>query len=1209
MLLNNIYEGHAPGIAAWVMALALLFAGSADAATDIDACGDIIQEGEYRLNRNLTNDLTCIDIQSGNVTLDGAGFTISGEGLLDNYGVYVFNSTMQLTNITLSNLTVVDWTKGIVFDNVTGGSITNITASLNIDGISLYDSSNLFLASNVLDQNSHAGMILEFSNNNIITGNMAGPGLNYGIELYSSNNNILADNIARMNRYGIYLDSSSNNTLKGNVASSNDENGISLIYSNSSTLTNNTAGPNGKNGVYIYTANYNTLIDNNAGSNSDSGIYLIYSASNILNNNAVSSNSVNGIYLEYSGNNTLINNTADSNIDQGIRLYFSSRNILLNNTVSNGLNGIVVGDLSSGSSVIGNRVYNTTDQGIALVHAFNSIVSENNVSFNSGEGILVIEGSWNNTISNNTADSNGQCGGICLLNSGGSIITNNTANSNTVGITLNSSGGNILNNNTANSNNNYGIQVVGETASYTVPEVPFHYIDVNKSTANTIVYENYINDYGNYTMQGSDSHFIYELPFAFPFMGRNITRISANTNGLIELLESNEDCDFWYGCGNYGTHQNGNHIGNMDAIFASNGDLTTDFSEDTYLGVFNLSDKVVVEWYGFTRTDEYPYGYDILSNPVHFQVVIYPNGIIEWNFKIMNFRSYDFDMFTGVYAKEENMEIIGGYAVDTQKSLAINLSTSLPVPRYNIIKSNSISDNNLGIYLESSNNTIYNNYLNNSNNAVASGSNSLNVTRTIGSNIADGPYLGGNFWAQPDGAGFSQLCADTNTDGICDSSYIPGSGNIDYLALTPFLRKTSTSITVNTDVNANQTIEISPDESRNITNSTIELNATINAPVILKINASTDASALNATSATPVYGLDKNEQPIGRYIEVNVTGIDAVSLNYVNLTMYYTASDLDMNGDGDADDPGDLNEQTLKIYWYNPNATGDSERWKPLGPGIEPNPDYTYIGGPRVLGGERNTTADNLKVTLNHFSTFALAAEIASAGTSPSGAGNSGSNGGGGGVITSEPPGNIAAAEKHEKNVIANTPVAYTFTAPELGIYEIDITGKESENDVSLRVEVLKGASKLVPVSPPGTVYKNLNVWAGSKRIKGAVIKFRVGNSWLNSSDLAAGDIRMLKWDGIKWAQLDTTRINGDASYVYYEATTDTFSHFAISGVKGASMPAAYAASQITPAATHTSEITGTHPEEAPPVRLAFIIGVFAFIAIIAYLYLRKNRD
>ncbi len=1139
MLLNNIYGGHVPGIAAWVTALALLLAGGADAATDIDACRDIIQEGEYRLSQNLTNDSTCINIQSGNVTLDGAGFAISGAELPGTYGVVAFNSTMVLINVTVKNLTITDLETGIAFNNVVHGNVTNIIAS----------------------SNSHIGIYLE-----------------------SSSGSTLTDNIANLNGdYGIYFDGSSG-----------------------SVLNNNTADLNKVYGVYLYSSDNNTLINSNASSNNNTGFYLRYSNNNTLANSTASSNGENGIYLESSSVNTLTNNTGNLNIYKGIILYLSNRNILQNNTVSDSLDGIIVGDLSSGNRIISNMVYNTKDQGIALIQTFNNIVSKNNVSFNSGEGILVLQGSWNNTISNNTADSNGQCGGICLLNSGGSIITSNTVNSNTVGITLNSSGGDILNNNTANSNSNHGIQVVGETASYTVPEMPFRSIDVNKSTANAITYENYINDYGNYTLQGADSYFIYELPFTFPFMDRNITRISANTNGLIELLESNEDCDFWYGCGNYGTHQNGNHIGNMDAIFASNGDLATDFSDDTYLGVFNLSDKVVVEWYGFTRTDEYPYGYDLLSNPVKFQVIMHPNGTIEWNFKTMNFRSYDFDMFTGVYTKEENIEIIGGYAIDTQKSLAINLSTSLPVPQYNIIKGNSISNNSLGIYLNSSNNTIYNNYLNNSNNAITIGNNTWNTNQTIGSNIIDGPYLGGNFWAHPNGTGFSHLCADSNTDGICDSSYMPGIDNIDYLALAPFLRMTSTSITVNTDANANQTIEINPDESRDITNSTIELNATISAAVILKINTSIDALALNATSATPVYGLDRNEQPIGRYIEVNVTGIDTVSLNFVNLTMYYTAADLDMNGDGDADDPGDLNEQTLKIYWYNPNATIDSERWKPLGPGMEPNPDYTSIGGPKVLGGDRNTTADYLKVTLNHFSTFALAAESASAGTSSSSAGNSGSSGGGGGVVTSEPPGNIAAAEKHEKNIIASMPVAYTFTAPELDIYEVDVTGKESENDISLRVEVLKGTSKLVSVPPPGTVYKNLNVWASSKRIKEAVIKFKVGNSWLNSSDFAASDIRMLKWDGSRWMQLDTTLIREDASYIYYEATTDTFSHFAISGVKGAPVPVSAAASQITPATTCTPEVTGMHLGEAPPVRLALIIGAFVLIAIIAVLYLKK---
>jgi hypothetical protein len=56
MLLNNVYGGHVPGIAAWTIALAMLFAGGADAATDIDTCQDIIQQGEYRLSQNLSSD-------------------------------------------------------------------------------------------------------------------------------------------------------------------------------------------------------------------------------------------------------------------------------------------------------------------------------------------------------------------------------------------------------------------------------------------------------------------------------------------------------------------------------------------------------------------------------------------------------------------------------------------------------------------------------------------------------------------------------------------------------------------------------------------------------------------------------------------------------------------------------------------------------------------------------------------------------------------------------------------------------------------------------------------------------------------------------------------------------------------------------------------------------------------------------------------------
>jgi len=83
-------------------------------------------------------------------------------------------------------------------------------------------------------------------------------------------------------------------------------------------------------------------------------------------------------------------------------------------------------------------------------------------------------------------------------------------------------------------------------------------------------------------------------------------------------------------------------------------------------------------------------------------------------------------------------------------------------------------------------NKIYNNIFNNTNNVYFSGviyTNYWNTTLTSGINIYGGPYIGGNFWAKPDGTGFSETCYDSDINGICDSSYTLATDNIDYLPL------------------------------------------------------------------------------------------------------------------------------------------------------------------------------------------------------------------------------------------------------------------------------------------------------------------------------------------------------------------------------------------------------------------------------------------
>lgn len=90
------------------------------------------------------------------------------------------------------------------------------------------------------------------------------------------------------------------------------------------------------------------------------------------------------------------------------------------------------------------------------------------------------------------------------------------------------------------------------------------------------------------------------------------------------------------------------------------------------------------------------------------------------------------------------------------------------------------------LYLAGPGHQIYNNYFNNTQNFVivsSSPPNIWNTSKTSGRNIVDGPFLGGNYWANPTGTGFSQITPDTNGDGICDSPYILASGNADYLPL------------------------------------------------------------------------------------------------------------------------------------------------------------------------------------------------------------------------------------------------------------------------------------------------------------------------------------------------------------------------------------------------------------------------------------------
>jgi hypothetical protein len=102
---------------------------------NISSCGTISTSGTYTLTSNVTNGGTCFIIQTNGVTINGAGYTVTGS--IDGSG----GSEQNGRNFTLSNITM---TTGIVYsnggadDDVDGGSNGgNITiSSSTVPGIS-----------------------------------------------------------------------------------------------------------------------------------------------------------------------------------------------------------------------------------------------------------------------------------------------------------------------------------------------------------------------------------------------------------------------------------------------------------------------------------------------------------------------------------------------------------------------------------------------------------------------------------------------------------------------------------------------------------------------------------------------------------------------------------------------------------------------------------------------------------------------------------------------------------------------------------------------------------------------------------------------------------------------------------------------------------------------------------------------------------------
>ena len=558
-----------------------------------------------------------------------------------------------------------------------------------------------------------------------------------GIHLCANHCNI-SNNIVTNNDQGIYFDESTNNTLENNIFSNNSWASIMLSDSSNNRLKKNDISNNGI-GIGIECSNHNTLTQNNLLNNTYGSLYCSGYSKTDFDNVIDTTNTINGnqVYYYFDQKDQLIENLNTS----WMGFAYCSNFTIRNNNIHHG-------------------------EGINSVFCNNSKVIKNKISNNTGN---VFYKSKSNVISENEIHNNIE--GLLLLFSDNNEIINNSINTNECGISLHYSKNNDLKKNTM-SNQHKNLEIRGSSKIYynntiddtnTIKGLPlYYYYDEHDLT---------IKDKKTYYMgiAGCD----------------NVTIRNADI-GDLQISFSNQSTIL------------ANNISNGTPIYVSN---NTTVIQNNIIGdvEISLSNNNILEDNVMNSSRVYPSSSSVLiANNLIMDGGIScsyhsPSDLIIENNTIL-------DCEYGIeWSYPHPVRRRGGGGLFLY--IDIPSPPSNPVTKRMIIRSNEISDNDWGIYLESvhsctitnntisnnengihlqwccCNNLIYNNYFNNINNAYDDGYNIWNITKTSGKNIVGGAYLGGNYWSDYTGN-------DTDGDEIGDTPYnIPGGLSRDYLPL------------------------------------------------------------------------------------------------------------------------------------------------------------------------------------------------------------------------------------------------------------------------------------------------------------------------------------------------------------------------------------------------------------------------------------------
>jgi len=140
----------------------------------------------------------------------------------------------------------------------------------------------------------------------------------------------------------------------------------------------------------------------------------------------------------------------------------------------------------------------------------------------------------------------------------------------------------------------------------------------------------------------------------------------------------------------------------------------------------------------------------------------------------------------------------------------------------------------------------------------------------------------------------------------------------------------------------------------------------------------------------------------------------------------------------------------------------------------------------------------------------------------------------------------LATIEKINKDL----PASLKITEEEIGITEFVISVKENVEKAGIEVtRVAERPAEIKEIPGNGKIYQYLKIEKdniGDEIIDTVKIKFKVDKEWITKYSKAKEDVVLARYVKQEWVNLETSVIDEDEKFIYYESITPGFSYFSI---------------------------------------------------------------